>query len=192
MQLVENKYGTLEDHTGTIGVKALIMRGLVCVSFYKGVRRAVGLKESMWNKRSQFEEAKMMPPMRSTSSATGSMSSASYVESGCPGVNLGWLLWVTVLSISLRTQVWNPGILGQVKPWCVLYFIPWASSLVPDTMQKPTNLPPHHWPKPFSCCSNFASFGLHPSRNLVRQSRSASHLSTMFFKEHLLWGALQL
>lgn len=47
MQLVENKHGTLGDHPGTMGVKALKMRGLVCVSFYKGIQRAVGLKESM-------------------------------------------------------------------------------------------------------------------------------------------------
>lgn len=47
MQLVENKHGTLEDHPGTMGVKALKMRGPVCVSFYKGIQRAVGLKESM-------------------------------------------------------------------------------------------------------------------------------------------------
>lgn len=47
MHLVENKHGTLEDHPGTMGVKALKMRGLVCVSFYKGIQRAVGLKESM-------------------------------------------------------------------------------------------------------------------------------------------------
>lgn len=61
MQLVESKHGTLEHHPGTMGVKALKTGGPVCVSFYKGIQRVVGLKESMRNKRSQFEEAKMIP-----------------------------------------------------------------------------------------------------------------------------------
>lgn len=50
----------------------------------------------------------MIPPMRSTSSATGSMSSASYVESGCPGVDLGVvaLSYCAVTSVSeLRSEI---------------------------------------------------------------------------------------
>lgn len=51
----------------------------------------------------------MIPPMRSTSSATGSISNASYVESGCPEVDLG----VVALSYCAVHQSQNSGL----KSW---------------------------------------------------------------------------
>jgi hypothetical protein len=128
----------------------------LCVSVYKGIQRAIGLEESIWNKKANLKRQNDSP-MRNTSSATGSMSCRAWLPWG----GLGDGSWVTVLwpqSQNSGLTPWDtwPGGDMMYSVLCLLELQVW--SLLP-VVQRPTNFPHHHWSRPSGCCRSFASYG---------------------------------